>query len=58
MTPANATQPCLPSSSQYRGPPQQRNFFGDERRDGQDMGRLEALVAVATSEDKAATVIR
>lgn len=50
--------PCLPSSSQYRAPPQQRNYYGDERRDGQDMGRLEALVAVATSEDKAAATIR
>lgn len=57
-------QPCVPQPSNlphYAAPqptPQRPSYYTEPRNGTNDMGRLEALVAVATSEDKAASISR
>ena len=65
LTYANYCQPCVPPPSNlpnYSAPQesaQRSTYYNEQQRSGpNDMGRLEALVAVATSEDKAATISR
>ena len=56
-------QPCVPQPSNlpnYAAPQtaQRPTYYNEPRSGANDMGRLEALVAVATSEDKATSIPR
>jgi hypothetical protein len=57
-------QPCVPQPSNLPNYPapqtatQRPTYYNEPRSGMNDMGRLEALVAVATSEDKAASISR
>jgi len=54
--------PAIAAPPNHAGPPEaparRPSYFTGQRNANSDMGRLEALVAVATSEDKAAAVVR